>query len=91
MNDLYVKITGKNAPSDTGGIQYAMYAALAIICFISALLGSIVHPVILIPGILVIIAVIISNINIRKCARASELAIDALTPDERQLLIDQGR
>ena len=38
MNDLYVKITGKNAPSDTGGIQYAMYAALAIICFISALL-----------------------------------------------------
>lgn len=41
MNDLYVKITGKNASSDTGGIQYAMYAALAIICFISALLGSI--------------------------------------------------
>lgn len=91
MNDLYVKITGKIASSDTGGIQYAMYAALAIICFISALLGSIVHLVFLIPGILVIIAVIISNINIRKCARASELAIDALTTDERQLLIDQGR
>lgn len=91
MNDLYVKITGKNASSGTSGSQTAMYAALAIICIISALLGSIVHPVFLLPGILVIIAVIISNINIRKCARASELAIDALTPDERQLLIDQGR
>lgn len=91
MNDLYVKITGKNASSGTSGSQTAMYAALAIIFIISALLGSIVHHVFLLPGILVIIAVIISNINIRKCARASELAIDALAPDERQLLIDQGR
>ena len=91
MNDLYVKITGKNASSGTSGSQTAMYAALAIICIISALLGSIVHLVFLLPGILVIIAVIILKINIRKCARASELAIDALTPDERQLLIDQGR
>ena len=91
MNDLYVKITGKNASSGTSGSQTAMYAALAIICIISALLGFIVHLVFLLPCILITIAVIISKVNIQKCIKASELAIDALTPDERQLLIDQGR
>ena len=91
MNDLYVKITGKNTTSNVSGSQSALYTALIIICIVSALLGFIVHLVFLLPCILITIAVIISKVNIQKCIKASELAIDALTTDERQLLINQGR
>lgn len=89
MNDIYLKITGK--PRADGGSRMAMKVSSLIVCVVLLILGTLTSIILYIPAIVIIMLSVIENTRARRSAKASELALDGLSVEDRGRLIDEGR